>query len=89
MIARLYDTINTKLSCDYKLHIGLMVADKLVIVLPVDVVQEHCSDVFDLIYEVSDDLSIPKKDISNYIDYVIEDKIENKEDIYWYNKEDN
>ena len=50
MVNRLHDIISNKLSHDFKLHIGLLEADKLVIVLPVDVMNEHCSEVFDLIY---------------------------------------
>lgn len=88
MISRLYDTINNKLSCDFKLHIGLMVTDKLVIVLPVDVMDKHCSEVFDLVHSIFIDLGIPKKDINNYIEYQSAEKVSNKENICWYNQEE-
>lgn len=88
MLSRLYDTINDKLSCDFKLHIGLLVTDKLVIVLPVDVMNEHCSEVFDLVHSISAELGIHKKDITNYVEYKIETDVSEENKIYWYNQEE-
>ncbi len=84
MVNRLHDIISNKLSHDFKLHIGLLEADKLVIVLPVDVMNEHCSEVFDLIYTVTSEVNIQRKDITKYIEYKTLDDVKD-DNISWFN----
>lgn len=84
MVNRLHDIISSKLSHDFKLHIGLLEADKLVIVLPVDVMNEHCSEVFDLIYTVTSEANIQRKDITKYIEYKTSDDVKD-DNISWFN----
>ncbi|HBF5809538.1 TPA: hypothetical protein KOR75_001119 [Clostridioides difficile] len=84
MVNRLYDIISNRLSHDFKLHIGLLEADKLVIVLPVDVMNEHCSEVFDLIYTVTSEANIQRKDINKYIKYKTSDDVKD-DNISWFN----
>lgn len=84
MVNRLYDITSNRLSHDFKLHIGLLEADKLVIVLPVDVMNEHCSEVFDLIYTVTSEANIQRKDINKYIEYKTSDDVKD-DNISWFN----
>lgn len=84
MVNRLYDIISNRLSHDIKLHIGLLEAGKLVIVLPVDVMNEHCSEVFDLIYTVTSEANIQRKDINKYIEYKTSDDVKD-DNISWFN----
>lgn len=84
MVNRLYDIISNRLSHNFKLHIGLLEADKLVIVLPADVMNERCSEVFDLIYTVTSEANIQRKDINKYIEYKTSDDVKD-DNISWFN----
>lgn len=79
----LYDRIK-----ESKLNIGLLdkdLEDKIVIVLPNDVIDGNISDVFDLIHDVVDELETTKRSINNYLEYrELTDDI--KDDVLWITK---
>ena len=70
------------------LNVGLLdkdLEDKIVIVLPSDVIEDNIAGVFDLIHDVVDELETTKRSINNYLEYrELTDDV--KDDVLWITK---
>lgn len=70
------------------MNVGLLdkeLDNKIVIVLPGDVIGDNIAGVFDLIHDVVDELEMTKRSINNYLEYQkLTDDI--KDNVLWITK---
>lgn len=86
LLTMIYEELGKQLNSRYNVNVGLCKEeDKIAVIIPSETIIERCSDVYDIIHEVSYALNISKAELNNYIDYYTDEQVQNI-NIRWYNK---
>lgn len=86
LLTTIYDELGKQLNSRCDVSVGLCKEEnKIAVIIPSETIVERCSDVYDIIHEVSNTLDISKAELNNYIDYCTDDYVSNT-NIQWYNK---